>query len=73
MTVSAVYAGTFDPITAGHEDITRRAGKLFDRVIIAIADSKSKKPLFTLDERIALARGALSDMKNVEVMGFSGL
>lgn len=73
MTVIAVYAGTFDPITAGHEDITRRAGKLFDRVIIAIADSKSKKPLFTLEERIALARGALSDMKNVEVMGFSGL
>ena len=73
MTVSAVYAGTFDPITAGHEDITRRAGKLFDRVIIAIADSKSKKPLFTLEERVAIARESLADVKNVEVMGFSGL
>ena len=73
MTVSAVYAGTFDPITSGHEDITRRACKLFDRVIIAIADSKSKKPLFTLDERVAIARESLGDVKNVEVMGFSGL
>lgn len=73
MTVSAVYAGTFDPITSGHEDITRRACKLFDRVIIAVADSKSKKPLFTLDERVAIARESLADVKNVEVMGFSGL
>ena len=69
----AVYAGTFDPITLGHEDIARRAGKLFDRVILAIADSKTKKPMFTLDERIAIAREALSDMKNVQVKGFSGL
>lgn len=73
MTVSAVYAGTFDPITSGHEDITRRACKLFDRVIIAVADSKSKKPLFTLEERVAIARESLAGVKNVEVMGFSGL
>jgi pantetheine-phosphate adenylyltransferase len=73
MTTKAVYAGTFDPITLGHEDITRRAAKLFDSIIIAIADSKSKKPLFTLDERIAIAREAFSDTPNVEVMGFSGI
>jgi len=73
MSVGAVYAGTFDPITAGHEDITRRACRLFDRVIIAIADSKSKKPLFTLEERVAIARESLADVKNVAVVGFSGL
>ncbi len=69
----AVYAGTFDPITAGHEDLTRRAAGLFDHVIIAIADSKSKKPLFTLDERVDIAREVFSDLKNIEVTGFSGL
>ena len=73
MTTKAVYAGTFDPITLGHEDITRRAATLFDSIIIAIADSKSKKPLFTLDERIAIAREAFADTPNVEVMGFSGI
>ncbi len=73
MTVTAVYSGTFDPMTAGHEDITRRACRLFDHVIIAIADSRSKKPLFALEERVAMARESLADVKNVEVMGFSGL
>ncbi len=73
MTIKAVYPGTFDPITAGHEDLARRASKLFDHVILAVADSKSKKPLFTLDERVAIARESLKDFKNVEVMGFSGL
>ena len=73
MTTKAVYAGTFDPITLGHEDITRRAATMFDSIIIAIADSKSKKPLFTLDERIAIAREAFADTPNVEVMGFSGI
>ena len=73
MTIKAVYPGTFDPITAGHEDLTRRASKLFDSVIIAVADSKSKTPLFTLNERVAIARESLRDLKNVEVMGFSGL
>ncbi len=73
MTIKAVYPGTFDPITLGHEDLTRRASRLFDQVILAVADSKSKKPLFTLDERVAIAREAFKDLKNVEVMGFSGL
>ena len=73
MTIKAVYPGTFDPITLGHEDLTRRASKLFDGVILAVADSKSKKPLFTLEERVAIAREAFKDFKNVEVMGFSGL
>ena len=73
MTTKAVYAGTFDPITLGHEDITRRAATLFDSIIIAIADSKSKKPLFTLDERIAIAHEVFADTPNVEVMGFSGI
>jgi pantetheine-phosphate adenylyltransferase len=73
MTIKAVYPGTFDPITAGHEDLTRRACKLFDGVILAVADSKSKKPLFTLEERVAIAREAFKDLKNIEVMGFSGL
>ncbi len=73
MTIKAVYPGTFDPITLGHEDLTRRAARLFDGVILAVADSKSKKPLFTLDERIAIAREAFKELQNVEVMGFSGL
>ncbi|MBM3344705.1 MAG: adenylyltransferase/cytidyltransferase family protein, partial [Betaproteobacteria bacterium] len=57
-TTIAVYPGTFDPITLGHEDLTRRACKIFDRVILAVADSKSKRPLFTLDERVTIAREA---------------
>ena len=73
MTIKAVFPGTFDPITLGHEDLTRRAARLFDGVILAVADSKSKKPLFTLDERIAIAREAFKDLHNVEVIGFSGL
>jgi len=68
-----VYPGTFDPFTKGHEDIVRRAAKLFDRVIVAIADSESKRPMFTADERIAMAREVLAPYANVEVAGFSGL
>ncbi len=70
---SAVYPGTFDPITLGHEDLARRASRLFDRVILAVADSRAKKPFFTLDERVEMAREVLKDLPNVEVMGFSGL
>jgi pantetheine-phosphate adenylyltransferase len=73
MTIKAVYPGTFDPITLGHEDLTRRAARLFDSVILAVADSKAKKPFFTLDERVDMAREAFKDLKNVQVMGFSGL
>ena len=70
---TAVYPGTFDPITLGHEDLVRRASRLFDRVVLAVADSKAKQPFFTLDERVEMARDVLKDLKNVEVVGFSGL
>jgi pantetheine-phosphate adenylyltransferase len=73
MSHTAVYPGTFDPVTLGHEDLARRASRLFDRVILAVADSRAKKPFFTLDERIEMAREVLRDLGNVEVMGFSGL
>jgi pantetheine-phosphate adenylyltransferase len=69
----AVYPGTFDPLTRGHEDIVRRAANLFGRVIVAIAESRSKRPLFTLEERIELARAILDGRPNVEVMGFDSL
>ena len=65
-----IYPGTFDPITNGHIDLAERASKVFDRVIVAIAASSRKSPLFSLEERIALARNALSHLKNVEVCGF---
>jgi pantetheine-phosphate adenylyltransferase len=68
-----VYPGTFDPFTRGHEDLVRRAVRIFDEVIVAIADSESKRPLFTTAERIAMAREVLSDYANVRVMGFSSL
>ena len=69
----AVYPGTFDPITLGHEDQVRRAARLFDRVILAVADSRAKRPFFTLDERVDMAREVLRDVPNIEVTGFSGL
>lgn len=68
----AVYPGTFDPITLGHEDIVRRAANLFDEVIVAVAGSTSKKTLFSLEERVALAKAGF-DTPNVKVMGFDGL
>ena len=71
--IKAVYPGTFDPLTRGHEDLVRRAATLFDKLVLAIADSKAKRPFFTLEERIAMAREVLADMKNVEVVGFSSL
>jgi pantetheine-phosphate adenylyltransferase len=69
----AMYPGTFDPITNGHIDLVRRAAKMFERVVIAIAANPGKAPLFTLDERIDLTRRVLADVKNVEVTGYSGL
>ncbi|HZR02706.1 MAG TPA: pantetheine-phosphate adenylyltransferase [Burkholderiales bacterium] len=69
----AVYPGTFDPLTRGHEDITRRAARLFDRVIVAVADSRGKGPFFSLAERVDMARMVFADCENVLVMGFSGL
>ena len=73
MTVSAMYPGTFDPITFGHEDLVRRACRLFDRVVVAIAANPSKEPMFSLASRIEMANAALSDNGNVEVMGYDGL
>ncbi len=71
--VIAVYPGTFDPITLGHQDIVRRAAGLFDQLIIAVAMAHHKKTLFTLDERLALARDAASRHDNVSVEPFDGL
>jgi pantetheine-phosphate adenylyltransferase len=73
MNNKAVYPGTFDPITLGHEDLIRRAARLFDTLIVAVADSGAKRPFFTRDERVEMAREALKSLKNVEVVGFSGL
>lgn len=70
---TVVYPGTFDPITNGHTDLVGRAAKLFDKVIIAIAHSPKKKPLFDLEQRVQLAREVLSSYPNVEVYGFSNL
>ncbi|BBG31041.1 pantetheine-phosphate adenylyltransferase [Zymobacter palmae] len=68
-----VYPGTFDPITLGHIDLVRRASTMFDSIILAIATNPGKQPTLPLEQRIALARTTLSDVPNVEVVGFSGL
>jgi pantetheine-phosphate adenylyltransferase len=74
MTITrAVYPGTFDPITNGHEDLIQRASRLFDEVVVGVAQSQSKRPFFSLDERVALARDVLAPYSNVTVLGFSGL
>jgi len=69
----AVYPGTFDPITRGHEDLVRRAARLFDLVIVAVAASRNKRPFFDIDERVAMARDVLADVPRAQVEGFSGL
>jgi pantetheine-phosphate adenylyltransferase len=71
--LKVVYPGTFDPFTRGHEDVVRRAARIFDLVIVAIADSESKRPLFTTAERIAMTREVLTGYANVQVKGFSSL
>lgn len=71
--LKVVYPGTFDPFTRGHEDLVRRAAKLFDWVVVGIADSESKRPMFTTAERIEMTREVLAAFRNVEVAGFSGL
>ena len=71
--LKVVYPGTFDPFTRGHEDVVRRAARIFDHVIVAIADSESKRPLFTTAERIAMTREVLAGYANVQVTGFSSL
>ncbi len=69
----AVYPGTFDPLTRGHEDLVRRASGLFDRLVVGVADSKNKKPFFSLDERLEIANEVLGHYPNVQVESFSGL
>ena len=69
----ALYPGTFDPITNGHFDIIERAAKLFDEVIVAVAESRDKKPLFELDDRIQMARLSTMRLENVRVVGFNNL
>lgn len=73
MTTTAIYPGTFDPITNGHADLVARATKLFDKVIIAVAINPGKKPIFSLEERVSLAKETLAQYQNVEVCGFEGL
>jgi len=70
---NAVYPGTFDPITNGHQDLVRRAASIFDRVVVAIAANPSKAPLLSLEKRVDLAKQVLADVPNVEVMGYTGL
>jgi pantetheine-phosphate adenylyltransferase len=73
MATRAVYSGTFDPITLGHEDVIARAAKMFDTLIVAVSVAHSKKTLFGLDERMDIAQGALKDIANVQVIAFDGL
>ncbi|MBL8448648.1 MAG: pantetheine-phosphate adenylyltransferase [Dechloromonas sp.] len=69
----AIYPGTFDPMTRGHEDLVRRAALLFERVVLAIAESPSKRPHFALADRVGMAREILADVPNVEIVGFNTL
>ena len=71
--VVAVYPGTFDPLTRGHEDLVRRASGLFDTLVVGVADSKNKKPFFSLEERLEIANEVLGHYPNVKVESFSGL
>lgn len=73
MKLKAVYPGTFDPITNGHQDLVRRASHMFERVFVAIAANPNKTPLFSLEARVDLAQRVLHDLPNVEVLGYSNL
>ena len=73
MGISAMYPGTFDPITNGHHELVRRAARVFERVVVAVAASPHKAPVFALDERISLARQVLADVPNASVDGYQGL
>lgn len=70
---TAIYPGSFDPLTNGHLDVIQRAAKLFDRVVVAVASNESKHPLFTKDERVALVQKAVAKLPNVEADSFDGL
>ena len=71
--MTAVYPGTFDPMTLGHEDLMARSSRLFDKLILAIAESPSKQPRFPLADRVAMAHESLGDLKNIEIVGFNTL
>jgi pantetheine-phosphate adenylyltransferase len=71
--IKAVYPGTFDPLTSGHEDLVRRAAKLFGSLVVGIADSRLKRPFFATEERVQMAREVLAPYPNVTVLSFSGL
>ncbi|CAG7596600.1 Phosphopantetheine adenylyltransferase [Candidatus Vallotia tarda] len=71
--IVAVYPGTFDPLTRGHEDLVRRASRIFDTLVVGVANNPNKKPFFLLQERLAIAQEALSHHTNIKVMSFSGL
>jgi pantetheine-phosphate adenylyltransferase len=73
MKTNAMYPGTFDPLTHGHEDIVRRAASIFAKVLIAVASNPNKKPMFDVGERCQLAREVLADLNNVEITSYSGL
>ncbi|MCX7223377.1 MAG: pantetheine-phosphate adenylyltransferase [Burkholderiales bacterium] len=71
--ITAIYPGTFDPMTRGHEDLVRRAASLFDRVVVGVAHSRNKKPFFAIEERVEIAREVLGHYPNVKVASFAGL
>ena len=76
MNITAIYPGTFDPITNGHSDLVQRASRIFDRVILAVATGSqdgAKQPVFSVDERVSMAKDVLADVANVEVIQFDGL
>lgn len=73
MPITAIYPGTFDPVTNGHVDLVRRGTRLFGRVVVAVAANAAKQPLFSLDERVELAKTVFADIERVEVRGFSTL
>ena len=73
MRAKAIYPGTFDPLTCGHEDIVRRAASVFAEVVVAVAENTSKRSFFNLQERVEMASAVLADCKNVRVVGFTGL
>ncbi|MCQ8104407.1 pantetheine-phosphate adenylyltransferase [Methylomonas sp. SURF-2] len=73
MQITAIYPGTFDPVTNGHLDLIHRASRLYRAVIVAVAESRGKQPLFELDERVALIEGVVGEFPNVRVIGFDNL
>ncbi len=73
MQINAIYPGTFDPVTNGHLDLIARASRLYDKVIVAVAVNRGKTPLFSLDERVALAKAVTPEFSNVQVIGFDNL